>query len=302
MRLSDLPKRRLGRTHINAVPLGLGGAGFGHGYTGASSDEDAIEGVRRAIELGINYIDTSPLYGESERRIGLALSGGWRDRVYLATKTGTGVRPRNYSAEWTYRSVERSLKLLKTDYLDLVQVHDPESMEPVFAPDGALVALQKLKEQGVIGAIGLGVRQHEFHLQAIESGLFDAILTYADFNLVRQTARDTLFPAAAEKGVGIILGSPILFGWLSNRSVEENLKRHRRELPELPLIRRLERWAHDHHVRLLSLALQYCLREPRVAVTIVGARNRAQVEEHVQAVLDPLPDTIWDALRRDFGI
>lgn len=302
MRLTDFPRRPLGRTSMQVVPLGFGGASLGHGYTEATSDAEAVAAVQRALELGINFFDTSPAYGESERRLGLALADGWREKVYLATKTGTGVWPSNYSADWTYRSVERSLKLLRTDYLDLVQVHDPSDMAPVLAPDGALAALQKLKEQGVIGAIGLGVRKHEFHLRAIESGAFDTILTFADFNLVRQTAREVLFPKAAEKGVGIILGSPILFGWLSNRPLEEQIRRHRREPAELPQIRRLAAWAQERGVRLLSLALQYCLREPRVAVTIVGARNRAQIEEHVEAVLDPLPEGIWEELQRDFGI
>ncbi len=302
MQLTDLPKRQLGTTHMQVVPLGLGGASLGHGYTEPSSDEDALEAVHRAIELGMNYIDTSPGYGESERRIGLALEGGWRSRIYLATKTGTGVRPGNYSADWTYRSVERSMELLKTDYLDLVQVHDPSDMDPVFAKDGALTALHKLKAEGVIGAIGLGVRDHEFHLRAIESGMFDTILTYADFNLVRQTARDTLFPRATEKGMGIILGSPILFGWLSNRPIEDNIRRRRRQPPELPQIQQLASWAQKHQVPLLSLALQYCLREPRVAITIVGARNRAQVEEHIQAVTEPLPESIWNELKQAFGV
>lgn len=302
MLLTDLPKRPLGRTPMQVVPLGLGGAALGHGYTEATSDAEAVEAVQRALEWGINFFDTSPAYGESERRLGLALTDEWRKKVYLATKTGTGVQPSNYSAEWTYRSVERSLKLLHTDYLDLVQIHDPSDMEPVLAPDGALTALQKLKEQGVIGGIGLGVRKHEFHLRAMESGAFDTILTYGDFNLVRQTAREVLFPKAAEKGVGIIVGSPILFGWLSNRPLEEQLSRRRHQPAEFPQIQRLSNWARERGLRLLSLALQYCLREPRVAVTIVGARNRAQIEEHVEAVLDPLPEGIWEELNRDFGI
>lgn len=302
MRLSDLPKRQLGNTHMQVVPLGYGGASLGHGYTGPSSDDEAIEAVHHAIELGMDYIDTSPHYGESERRIGLALEGGWRERVYLATKTGTGISPRNYSADWTYRSVERSLELMKTDYLDLVQVHDPGDMTPVLAEDGAFVALHKLKEQGVIGAVGLGVRDHGFHLQAMERGFVDAILTYADFNLARQTARDSLFGPATEKGVGIVLGSPILFGWLSNRSIEENLKRHRYQPPELPHIQRLAAWAKERDIPMLSLALQYCLHEPRVAITIVGARNQTQIDENIQAVTQSLPDSIWDELKQDFGI
>lgn len=297
--LASLKKRRLGRTNVMVRPLGLGGAGFGR-----SSDKEAIEAIHRAIELGVDYIDTSPLYGESERRIGLALAGGLRSKVFLATKTGTGVKPKNYSADWTYRSVEKSMKLLRTDMLDLVQIHDPEDLEPALAHDGALTALKDLKEQGVIRFIGLGVRSHELLLRAILSGDFDTILTYADYNLVRQTARDNLFPEAAEQDVGVILGSPILFGLLSNRNLSENIKRKNRrpDEPEIVKIRQLRKWAAERGVKILSLALQYCLRDALIGVTLVGVRNKKQVEENVMAVLDPLGENIWEELANDFGI
>ena len=109
----------------------MGGAGFGRNEI---TDDQAIEAVHRAIELGINYLDTSPLYGESERRVGLALNGGWRRKVYLATKTGTHPEWRgDYSASGTRRSVENSLRLLKADYLDVCLVHAPTRMAPIVA-------------------------------------------------------------------------------------------------------------------------------------------------------------------------
>ena len=101
--------------------------------------------------MGIDYVDTSPLYGESERRIGLALADGWRDRVYLQTKTGTHpTRRGDYSAAATRWSVENSLKLLGTDYLDSVLIHDPEDIEVPLAKDHALEELLRLKEQEVV--------------------------------------------------------------------------------------------------------------------------------------------------------
>ena len=301
--IADLPCRRLGRTNVMVTPVGIGGAALSHGYTAPSTDEDAVAAVNLAAELGIAYIDTSPGYGESERRIGLAFKNNskLRQHFFLATKTGTGVRPSNYTADWTYRSIENSLKLLHTDWIDLLQIHDPASLEPALAQDGALTALKDLKEQGVIGAIGLGVRSHALLLQAIEHGDFDTILTYADFNLVRQTARDTLFPATKKHDVGLVLGSPILFGLLSNRS-EEKLKRQRRTDEEVEKVRLLSRWARERNIKLMSLALQYCLREPRVSVVIVGTRNVEQVEELASSILDPLPENIWKELGAELNI
>ena len=120
--MAELERRKLGNTGMTPRSLGLGCAWFG---SEKSSDRDTIEGVRRAIELGMDYVDTSPGYGESERRVGLALEGGWRDKIYLETKTGTHPeRRQDYSAEGTRWSVENSLRLLKTDYLDAVLIHE----------------------------------------------------------------------------------------------------------------------------------------------------------------------------------
>ncbi len=119
---NQLLKRRLGRTELLVTSLSLGGARIGSDHV---TDDEAIEAVHRAITLGINYLDTSPLYGESERRVGLALADGWREKIYLATKTGTHPKWRgDYSASGTRRSVENSLRLLGTDYLDVCLVHD----------------------------------------------------------------------------------------------------------------------------------------------------------------------------------
>ena len=115
--------RRLGRTEIRATEIGLGCARMG---MADRTDENAIQGIRLAIDHGVNYLDTSTGYGESERRVGLALQGGWRDKVYLQTKTGTNPAQRgDYTAEGTRWSVENSLRLLRTDYLDAVLIHDP---------------------------------------------------------------------------------------------------------------------------------------------------------------------------------
>ena len=135
------------------------------------TDDEAVEAVHRAIDLGINYLDTAPLYGESERRVGLALADGWREKIYLATKTGTHPEWRgDFSAAGTRRSVENSLRLLGTDYLDVCLVHDPDSMAPVVAKDGALDELQRMREEGLIKFIGLGVRQHGVSIRiAIEN-------------------------------------------------------------------------------------------------------------------------------------
>ncbi len=281
--------------------LGLGGAGLNNLYGKPSDDAQSVACVHRALELGINYIDTSPLYGESERRIGLALGeNGRRNDVFLATKTGTGTQPHDYSRAGTLKSVENSLRLLGTDHVDLMQVHDPvnDEIEAVFAPGGALETLVELKEQKVIGAIGIGVRTHSFLLRAIRDGRFDTILTYADFNPARQTARDTLFGPATENDVAVILGSPLLFGYLSDRPWDELLKEHGDDGwgAEAQAARRVRDFADRHQISSLTLALQYALREERISTILVGASTAGEIEQNVRAVQTPLPDAIWTAL------
>ena len=297
-----LPCRRLGRTNAMVTSLGIGGAALSRGYTTPSSDADAVVTTNRAAELGIGYIDTAPGYGESERRIGLAFKENpkLRSQFFLATKVVFSAK--DYTAD-IHRSVENSLKLMNTDWIDLLQLHSPHCLELILESDGPLTVLKDLKEQGVIRGIGVGISELDLLLKAIEHGGFDTVLTYKDFNLVRQTARDTLFAASEKHDVAIVLGSPILCGWLSNRPEEKILKSGRPpDDPEVMEVRRISRWAREKGVKLMSLALQYCLRDHRVPVTLVGTRNVEQVEEMVESVLDPLPESIWEELREELGI
>lgn len=299
-----IQRRRLGRLGRSVTALGLGGAGL-HGVSGQpNTDAGAIATVHTALEAGINYIDTSPGYGESERRLGLALRGHPREQYFLATKTGTGDNPRNYSADHTYRSVERSLTRLGTDYVDLMQVHDPDTEADAFALDGALGALVRLKEQKVIRGIGIGVRCHKLLLHAIRSRVFDTILTYADFNIVYQSAREGLFQEAHEQDVAIILGSPLFFGYLSDAPWEDLLRARRSngQGEEEQRVLQVRHWAERRGLSKVHLSLQYCLREPRLSTVLVGAESPEQMRQSVHAATTPLPDEIWDAMAGEMGV
>ncbi len=290
-----LPRRRLGRTELEVTCLGMGGAGLGRGDV---TDDEAVEAVHRAIDLGINYLDTAPLYGESERRVGLALADGWREKIYLATKTGTHPEWRgNFSGPGTRRSVENSLRLLGTDYLDVCLVHDPDSMDPVVAKGGALDELQRMREEGLIKFIGLGVRQHEFHKTAIETGVVDVILTYLDYTLLSQTANEWLLPLASECDIGIINGSPIAMGLLSGVEPDVSAERMHLGTSDAEKAHRLWQWAADNDLSLLNLAIQFCFRQPRIAMSLTGSKNAMEVEQNFAAATTPVPDDVWEKLQ-----
>ena len=290
-----LPLRRLGRTELEVTCLGMGGAGIGRGDV---TDDEAIEAVHRAIDLGINYLDTAPLYGESERRVGLALADSWREKIYLATKIGTHPEWRgDFSASGTRRSVENSMRLLGTDYLDVCLVHDPDSMDPVVAKDGAFDELQRMREEGLLKFIGLGVRQHEFHKIAIETGVVDVILTYLDYTLLSQTANDWLLPLAAENDIGVINGSPIAMGLLSGIEPDVSAERMHLDTSDAEKAHRLYQWATDNNLNVLNLAIQFCFRQPRIAMSLTGSKNAAEVEQNFAAATTLISDDVWEQLQ-----
>ncbi|MBM4083715.1 MAG: aldo/keto reductase [Planctomycetes bacterium] len=289
--MSQFGLRRLGRTEIRASAIGLGCARMG---MAERTDENAIKAIRCGIEFGINYLDTSAGYGESERRVGLALEGGWRDKVYLQTKTGTHRDRRgDYSAEGTRWSVENSLRLLKTDYLDAVLIHDPADIAVPLAPGHALDELLKIKDRGLIGHVGLGCRQHDFHRRAIETGHLDIVLTYLDYTLLDQSAAKTTLPLAKRYDVGIQLAS--VFGcWsgpLSGKEPKDNPGAHA-----------IWSWCQKRGVSIRQLALHFALAAPIDGIVLIGPGTPEHVAEVCREALIPVPPEVWREFRAEFGV
>lgn len=304
--MSDLPRRTLGRTGFDVAALGLGAGWIGEAPDAAPEERDAlaVAAIRRAVELSLNYVDTSPSYrgGASERRVGLALRDGWRDRVRLATKAGTHpARPGDYSAAAVTWSVEQSLRVLGTDVIDVLLIHDPEDMAPVLAPDGALAALERLKAQGTIRAIGLGVQNHLFLRLALETGRFDVIQVPYDFSLLRTSAAP-LIALARERNVGFLNASPFQQGLLAGPDPDDVLRLRAQwsassvRRADVTRAQALYAWARARGANLRALAVQFCLREPGIAATLVGPRTTAEVDEDVAAALAPIPAADWEAL------
>jgi len=292
-----LGKRKLGNTGMTPCVLSLGCAWFG---SDKSSDEETIKGVRRAIELGMDFVDTSAGYGQSERRVGLALEGGWRDKVYLETKVGTHPEHRgDYSAKTTRWSVENSLRQLKTEYLDSVLIHDPNDIEIPLAPGACLDELVKMKAEGLIGHIGLGCRQHDFHRRAIETGEIEIILTYLDYTLLDQSVAQTTLPLAKERGVGIIMASVFGMGLLGGREPNPQPGRNR---PKAYLAQAMWQWCKDKEINIQHLAMQFCMAADFEGIVMPGPYNVEKVEEAYAAATAEVPPEIWREFKTEFGV
>lgn len=291
------PLRRLGRTNLEVNAFSMGGAGIG---IDSVTDGEAVEAVRLALDAGIQYIDTSPLYGESERRVGMALEQIDRSAYVLSTKTGTHPERRgDYTREGTLWSVENSLRLLKTDYIDLLLVHDPTSdadMDVILGPDGAIDALEQLKARGVIGWIGLGQRNHAWHRRAIESGRVDVILTYNDYHPIRTTALSGgLLELAQKADVGVINGSPLAHGLLFGGdpfAINEKLGMRQTE-EDVRRAKRLYDWCRAENVSMLAFVLQFCLRQDLIGCTLTGARNASELAENIAALRASVPEAAF---------
>lgn len=285
----------MGRTEMRPNALALGAA-----WLSSKPDEEVISAIRKAIGLGINYIDTYP--GHREHLWGEALSDGLREKVYLQAKVGTHPeRRKDFSADGTRWSVTNSLKDMQTDYLDAVLIHDPLDMKSVLDKGRALDTLLEMKDEGFIRHIGAGVRSHDFHKQLIETGHIDIILTFLDYTLLSQSVAQTTLPLAREHDVGIILASPLGMGSLTG--AEPNIEDERRRNPDAePKAYSMWKWCQERDVNIRHLAMQFCLAAPIDGVVMFGPADKAQVEDGFEAATADIPEEIWEAFEAEFGI
>jgi aryl-alcohol dehydrogenase-like predicted oxidoreductase len=311
---SFLPRRILGRTGYEVTVYGVGGwLGLldDPQATKAQSEFAAIQAVRRAVDLGINYFDTSPSYGPAERHLGLGLkelTQSERTGLRISTKAGTHPeRSYRYDGDAIRWSVDQSLRTLFCDRVNLLLIHDPRSdgeMDQILGPRGALEALEELKARNVIGAIGIGVRSHRFLRRAIDTGRFDVILTPYDYTPLRDSAASVI-ERAANQGVGVINGSPYMAGLLAGVNPEiASARRPSETSPELERAQKIWQWCQERDLDLGAVAMQFSIRNQRIAVTLAGPRTVEEVERNVAHAKVSISESMWselDAFLRALG-
>jgi aryl-alcohol dehydrogenase-like predicted oxidoreductase len=282
-------KRVLGRTGLMVSELALGGlfvSSIGGPY------EQAREAVHRALELGVNHVDTAPGYRDSEQVLGMALDGMTHPYT-LSTKLGGRPQPFNaQDKDQLFRSVEESLRLLKRSQIDILMVHEPDrpgqydwwtDWDTFSGP--VLDVLDQLKKDGVIRYTGLGGTTAHTLPHIIRTGRFDVVLTAFNYSLLWREAEIDVLPAAKEQGMGIVIGSPLQQGALARRYDEQV----RYGAPWLSSPRRAQYLAlyaflDELDMSLAELGLRFVISNPDISCTLMGARSKEEVEQNVAAV------------------
>ena len=288
------------------------------GDWGNKDHDESIRIVHRALDAGINFIDTADVYsrGESEEIVGNALSGGKRDHVVLATKVhGTmGDDPNQFgnSRRWIIQEVENSLRRLQTDWIDLYQIHRPELDTDIDETLGALTDLVRAGKVRYIGSSTFPASQIvEAQWVAQRRGRERFVCEQPPYSiLVREIERDVL-PTCSRHGVGVIPWSPLAGGWLTGRYRlgSEPPQSHRAEripgrydlsLPgnqrKLEAADALARLAEEAGITLIEMALGFVIRHPAVTAAIIGPRTMEQLESQLTGSVVELTDEVLDRI------
>jgi D-threo-aldose 1-dehydrogenase len=282
--------------------LGFGSAPIG-GLYAPLPEADAIDTILIAYEQGIRFFDTAPKYGNglSEERIGLALRGIPRTNYRLSSKAGwdiftDGRDPQPaFTREGIRRSVESSLKRLQTDFLDIVHLHDPDAHFEIALRE-AYPALIELRNEGLIGAVGVGMNQWQMLAHFLDKAVFDGFMLAGRYTLIEQGA-SPLLDRCAHKGVSVYLGGVFNSGILATGNVSD--ARYNYVSAPAHVRQRVEQIAAicaAHEVSLPAAAIHFGLLHPAVALVVIGMRTPDEVNANIRAFLSHVPTALWSDL------
>jgi D-threo-aldose 1-dehydrogenase len=290
----------LGRLGLGTAPLG--------GLYDAVDDETAHAVVERAWELGVRYFDTAPYYGSgnAERRLGAVLRERPREEFVLSTKVGRLLRPGesgwhgappleayfDFSYDAALRSLEESLERLDIDRVDIALVHDPiDHYGEALA--GAFRALARLRDEGVVRAIGAGMNETELLCRFAREADPDCFLVAGRYTLLDRSADDELLPLCAERGIAVIAGGVFNSGVLAGGDTYDYESASPAVLERAAELREI---CARHDVPLEAAAVQFPLRHPVVAGVLVGCRAPHEVADDVRLSNLELPLELWREL------
>jgi D-threo-aldose 1-dehydrogenase len=321
----------LGRSGLSVTRLGFGAASIG-GVFDEVGEADGLATIERAWELGVRYFDVAPLYGygTGERRIGLSLAGRDRDDFVVSTKVGKLVRRVDevdpgadvdrdafgdrrdadptqdsgfrvvfdYSRDGILRSIDESLVRLGLDRLDILYLHDPDDHWEA-AIGQAYPTLHRLREEGVVGAIGAGMNQSAMLTRFAREGDFDVFLVAGRYTLLDQDALAELLPTCLERNVAVVVGGVMNSGILA---APAQAGRFNYKPPPAEIVERARRLAavcEHHDVPLKAAAIQFPLAHPAVTSVVAGVGRVDHLEEYPVFMREAIPAALWAELRNE---
>lgn len=322
-------KRRFGRTDLEVTPFAFGTAPIGNIFR-EIDEATAAAMIDRAWEAGVRYFDTAPMYGHglSELRTGQNLRWRERDAFVLSTKVGRLLRPASraaidfapwanaapfrmefdYSYDGVMRSFEDSLQRLALERIDIAFIHDidvftrgddqPEAFRQ--AMDGAWRALARLRDEGLVKAIGVGVNEWEVCLAALEARDFDCFLLAGRYTLLEQAALDRFLPLCEERGAAVVVGGGFNSGILAT-GAKPGAKYNYAPAPAeiLAKVARIEAVCARHAVPLAAAALQFVVAHPAIPAFCAGTRTVEQLDQNLAWFAHPIPAEFWAELKRE---
>lgn len=320
--------RSLGRTGIPVTVMSFGAAPIGN-FNRSFTDAEARGMVDQAWDLGVRYFDTAPGYGRglSEYRLGHALHERRVDDYVVSTKVGRVLRPASFTPasdpwvqgppfeayfDYTYdgvmRSFEDSLQRLLTDHVDIVLMHDIDRFthgshqKEMFetAIGSGFKALEELRAQGAVAAIGVGVNEADVCAEAVRRTDADCVLLAGRYTLLEQEPLDDLLPLCSERGIGVVLGGVYNSGVLATGPIE-GARFNYGPAPAKVVERAARLQAHcaRHDVALAAAALQFAAAHSAVSTICTGSRDQKQQAQAAAWFEESIPPQLWDDLRAD---
>jgi D-threo-aldose 1-dehydrogenase len=320
-------KVKFGRTDLEVTPFGFGTAPVGNIFR--EIDEQTSEAMfQESWDQGVRYYDTAPMYGHglSELRTGHALRWKNRDDFVLSSKVGRVLKPArkadiefapwtnagrftmefDYSYDGVMRSFEDSLQRMNLERMDICFIHDIDvftrgaDQPAVFeeAMDGAWKALSKLKDEGVIKAIGVGVNEWEVCHAALERRDFDCFLLAGRYTLLEQESLNKFLPLCEERGAAVVVGGGFNSGILATGAKEGAKYNYAPASPEiLDRVRKIEAVCADYNVPLPAAALQFVVAHPAIPTFMAGTRTVEQLQQNLKWFSHDIPADFWSDLK-----
>ena len=321
-------KLGFGRVDLEVTAMSFGAGPAGNLFRPVAEAEAGAM-IERAWEAGLRYFDTAPMYGHglSELRCGQALRWKPRDEFVLSSKVGRILKPArragidfapwvdaapfelrfDYSYDGTLRSLEDSLQRLALERIDIVFIHDIDvttrgaEQPEVFrqAMDGCWRALERLRDEGTIRAVGVGVNEWEVCHEALKQRDFDGFLLAGRYTLLDQDSLDEFMPLCEERNAAVVVGGGFNSGILAT-GAQEGAKYNYAPAPPhiVERVRGIEAVCRDHDVPLPAAALQFVVAHPAVPTFCAGTRTVAQLERNLEWFRHPIPADFWAELKR----